>query len=145
MGVAYRNQHLQFIYPDGWEVDETESSDGVTASVQSPASMFVFITSYGRPLAPAELADQALLTMREEYPDLDSTPTSETIAGQPAVGHDVNFFSMDLTNTCWIRAFSAGGRTVLIFAQTNDLELQASERAFRAICASLELNDGSAG
>ena len=29
----------------------------------------------------------------------------ETLAGMPAVGYDVDFFALDLTNTCWIRSF----------------------------------------
>jgi hypothetical protein len=85
------------------------------------------------------VADEALEAMRGEYPGLDLSPVSETIAGRPAVGFDVNFFSLDLTNTCWIRAFSSAGRTVLIFAQTNDLELEQGERGFRAVCESIDL------
>ena len=37
----------------------------------------------------------------------------DSVAGQPAVGHDVRFFSLDLTNTCWIRSFYGGRGTVL--------------------------------
>ena len=66
---------------------------------------------------------------------------SETIANLPAVGHDVNFFSLDFTNTCWIRAFGTSHGTVVLFAQTNDQYLETGERVFQAICESLRVVD----
>ena len=127
------------MYPDGWEVVETATEDGLTVNLQSPGSVFLFLTLCDNESQPEDVADQALDAMREDYPDLDSCPISEMIADQPTIGHDVNFFSLDLTNTCWIRAFSSSRRTVLIFAQTNDMELEAGERVFRAICDSIEV------
>lgn len=138
MSLSYENPTFQFLYPDGWELDEIRSSDGLTINLQSPFSMFAFVTVYDRLQPPAQLADQALQTMAEEYDELDSEPVKEMIAALPAVGHDVNFFSLDLTNTCWIRALEKGGRSMLIFAQTSDLDLERGEMAFRAICASLK-------
>lgn len=139
MGAVFQNPEIRFTYPDGWEVVETASEDGLTVNLQSPGSMFMFFTLYDNELQPEEVADQALHAMLEEYPELDSCPISETIAERPTIGHEVNFFSLDLTNTCWIRAFSANRRTALIFAQTNDMELEAAERVFQAICNSIEI------
>jgi hypothetical protein len=107
--------------------------------------MFLFVTIYDKPLPPEELVEQAVATMSEEYRDLDSSPVREFIADCPAVGRDINFFSLDLTNTCWVRAFSAGRRTVLIFAQTSDLDLESSEPAFQELCSTLELTGDRAG
>jgi hypothetical protein len=139
MSNSYHNAAIQFLYPDGWKLDETRTRDGLTISLQSPYSMFVFVNCYESPVGAQEVADQALETMEEEYLELDSDPLCETIADVAAVGYDVNFFSLDLTNTCWIRALSSGKHTVLIFAQTSDLDLARGEPAFRAICASLKL------
>ena len=88
------------------------------------------------------MADQALEAMRDEYPELDADAVSARIDGQTAVGYDANFFSLDLTNSCWIRAFSARGRTVLLFAQANDLDLADGERSLRAIFASIKIATG---
>ena len=55
-----------------------------------------------------------------------------------AVGHDIQFFSLDLTNTCWTRSFYSARGTVLVMCQTSDLELEKNEPVLRAICASLE-------
>jgi hypothetical protein len=139
MNNVYHSAAIHFLYPDNWEVCESRNRDGLTVNLQSPYSMFLFLNYYERSVAPDELADEALQTMAEEYPELDSDPVAEKIANQPAVGHDVSFFSLDLTNTCWIRAFSAGEHSVLIFAQTNDLDLEQGEQAFRGICASLKV------
>jgi hypothetical protein len=143
MNCVYQNSDISFEYPDDWDVDETRAEDGLTVSLQSPGSMFLFLTVYQTPLLPEELVERALATMREEYHELDSSPVSDSIADCPAIGCDLNFISLDLTNTCWIRAFAVGQRTVLIFAQTSDLELETSEPAFQAICASLELAENA--
>jgi hypothetical protein len=139
MANSYQNAVLQFAYPDGWALDETRTGDGLTISLQSPYSMFVFVNCYDAPVSAQQVADQALETMKDEYAELDCEGVKEMIDGVMAVGHDINFFSLDLTNTCWIRAFSAGKQTVLIFAQTSDLDLERGETAFRAICASVKL------
>jgi hypothetical protein len=139
MSNAYHSAAIHFLYPDDWELNESRSRDGLTVSLQSPYSMFLFLTYYDRVVVSSELADEALRTMAAEYPELDSDPVAEKIADQSAVGHDVSFFSLDLTNTCWIRAFSAGDYSVLIFAQTSDLDIERGEQAFRGICASLNV------
>lgn len=138
MSNAYHSAAIHFLYPDDWELRESRGRDPLTVSLQSPYSMFLFLNYYDSVVAPVQLADEALRSMTEEYPELDSDPVAEKIADQPAVGHDVSFFSLDLTNTCWIRAFSAGDHSVLIFAQTTDLDLERAEQAFRGICSSLK-------
>ena len=140
MSSTYQNAVIRFHYPELWELNESRSGDGLTVSLQSQYSMFLFLTCYDRVVAQQELSDEALDTMSEEYSELDSDGVVEQIAGQPAVGYDVNLFSLDLTNTCWIRAFSAGNHSVLIFAQTSDFDLDRAEQAFRGVCASLKMS-----
>jgi hypothetical protein len=87
------------------------------------------------------MTETALAALREEYPDLEAEDSIASIAGQPAVGHDIQFFSFDLTNTCWTRSFYTAGGTALVLCQTNDLELATHEPVLRAMCASMELED----
>ena len=141
----YENAVIRFAYPEGWTVDETESEDGPTISLQSPFSMFLFITLYDCSRTAQDVADQALGAMQEEYAEMDVEPAAEMIAERAAVGHDVNFFSLDLTNTCWIRALTASRHTVLLFAQANDLDLETAEPTLRAIFASLKLCEPANG
>ena len=87
------------------------------------------------------MADEALTAMREEYPNLDATPALETINSHNAVGHDVEFISLDMTNTCAIRCFRTPRRTVLVFGQWSDLD-ENSEDLIRDVRRSLEETDG---
>ena len=68
-------------------------------------------------------------------------PQVDTLAGQMAVGHDIQFFSLDLTNTCWTRSIDSAAGVVLVLCQTNDLELEQYEPVLRAICASLTVEE----
>ena len=68
MSQGYDNAAIHFLYPDNWELNESRSSDGLTLSLQSPYSMFLFLNYYDRSVAPEELADEALQTMADEYP-----------------------------------------------------------------------------
>ena len=58
-----------------------------------------------------------------------------------AVGHDIQFFSLDLTNTCWTRSIDSAIGTLLVLCQSNDLELEEYEPVLRAICASLTVEE----
>ena len=84
----------------------TDDGPVTTVALQSPGGLaFALVTTDDSRPAPAEVADEALTAMREEYPNLDATPALETINGHNAVGHDVEFISLDMTNTCAIRCF----------------------------------------
>src|SRR5207248_1477190 len=94
--------------------------------------------------AAEEMAGAALAALREEYPGLEAEDRVETLAGQVAVGHDVNFISLDLTNTAWTRSFHTDLGTVLVLCQTSDLELGEYGPVLRAVCASLRVADDEA-
>ena len=85
----------------------------------------------------SEVAQTTLDAMRAEYEDLESEEIFETVAGQPAVGHDIRFFALDLTNTCWVRSFYGACGTVLVFWQATDMDLIKIGPVLDAICASL--------
>jgi len=120
---------------------EREDTDtGWTVVVQSPETAFAMISLNESP-SVENMAETALATMREDYPDLDADACVDSVAGRPAVGYDIRFFSLDLTNTCWIRSFYCSRGTMVVMCQVNDLELETNEPVLRAICASLEVDD----
>lgn len=115
---------IRFEYPADWEL-EVVDSDGerATVMVQSGDGLaFAMLTLDSDRPAPAELADEALGAMREEYPDLDASDAVETIDGHNAVGHDLEFLALDLPNSCVIRAFRSPRRSILVFCQWSDLD-----------------------
>jgi hypothetical protein len=87
------------------------------------------------------MADTALEALREEYQDLEAEDCVDLMAGKSAVGHDIRFFSFDLTNTCWTRSFDSPRGTVLVMAQVNDLEHETNEPLLRAICKSIAVDE----
>jgi len=149
--ATYEDNGIRFDYPADWELeeigvsDESEAVDEVlTISIQSKSGLaFMIVTLDTTCPAPAEMADQALSAMREEYPTLDSAPSLETIGGHRAVGHDVEFFTMDMTNACAIRCFRTPRRTVLVFGQWSDLDdEEENNEQFERLKQSFHETDG---
>jgi hypothetical protein len=142
MTTTYDDHGIRFVYPESWDVEVTDEGPVTTVAVHAPDGLaFALVTVDDTCPAPAEIADQALQAMRDEYPTLDAAPALETIGGHPAVGHDVEFISLDMTNTCAIRCFRTDRRTVLVFNQWSDLEDEDVGAALAAVRASLEETD----
>jgi hypothetical protein len=141
MAATFAEDGIQFLYPENWELQREEADNGWTVSLQSPETAF-WMLSFDADMPEMELMAQAALdALRGEYEDLESEECVESVAGQPAVGHDVRFFSLDLTNTCWIRSFYTEQGTVLVMWQSNDLELERHEPVLRAIGASIKIEE----
>jgi hypothetical protein len=141
MAEQFEHDGIRFSYPENWRLEREETDSGWTVLVQSPDTAFFLLSlDAGGPDSDA-MARTALDALREDYPDLEANECVESLAGQPAVGHDIQFTSLDLTNTCWTRSFYCADGTVLVLCQLNDLELETNEPVLRAICASLRLDD----
>jgi hypothetical protein len=141
MPQTFQEDGLSFRYPDGWRIEREESDSGWTVLLQSPGTAFLTVTADGTLPTVEDMAETALEALRSEYPSLEAEEHIDTVAGQMAFGHDMRFFSLDLTNTCWTRCFYSGVGTVLVLAQTSDLDLEEYEPALRAICASLRIEE----
>lgn len=141
MSREYQDDGISFRYPDNWKLEREESADGWTVLLQSPGTAFLTLTCDSSGASTEEIAEAALEALRADYPGLEATPQVDTLAGQMAIGHDIQFFSLDLTNTCWTRSIYSDAGTVLVLCQTNDLELEEYEPVLRAICASLRVEE----
>ena len=138
----YDDHGIRFEYPADWEVEATEDGPRTAVTVQSPSGpAFALVTVDESRPSPGELADEALAALRDEYPKLDAFPARETISGHEAVGHDVEFFSLDMTNACSIRSFQTPRRTVFLMAQWSDVEDDETAAGLDAIRRSLEETD----
>jgi hypothetical protein len=139
MTQEYQADGVSLRYPDNWQLDREESEDGWTLLLQSPGTAFLTLTCDRSGATVEEIAAAALDALQADYPALEAQPQVDSLAGQMAVGHDIQFFSLDLTNTCWTRSFYGADGVLLMLCQTNDLELEQYEPVLRAICASLTL------
>ncbi len=138
----YDDQGIRFEYPPGWEVEVTDDGPRRVIAIESPdGPAFAMITVDENRLAPADMADEALAAMRDEYPTLEAVPALDSIDGQNAVGFDVEFFSLDMLNACSIRCFRTPRRTVLIFGQWMEDDEDDPGAAIAAIARSIEETD----
>jgi hypothetical protein len=141
MTQHYQADSVSFDYPDDWQLDREESPDGWTVLLQSPGTAFLTLTCDSSGATPEEIATAALDALKAEYPTLEVQAQVDSLAGQMAVGHDIQFFSLDLTNTCWTRSIYSAEGVVLLLCQCNDLELEQYEPVLRAVCASLAVEE----
>jgi len=141
MSKHFFEDGISFSFPESWRLEREDNDDGWTVLLQSPGTAFLTVTFDSSMPLTEEMAGTALEAMRGEYTNLEAEPALESLGGQLAIGHDIEFFSFDLTNTCWTRSLYADAGTVLVMAQTSDLELDAYEPVLRAICASLRVSE----
>ena len=142
MTASFNDRGVRFEYPSDWEIEVSEDEAVTTVSLQSPGRpAFVLVTLDTSMPNPEVVVDEVLDTMREEYPDLDDSPTREKIQGHEAIGHDLDFFSLDMTSACVIRCFRTNLRTVLLFGQWSDYEDEPARAALNGLQRSLEETD----
>jgi hypothetical protein len=142
LGV-YDNHGVRFAYPSNWEVEVSDDGPRTTIAVNEPGgTAFALISLDDDCPAPSEVADEALEAMREEYPQLDAYPALEDIGGRRAVGHDVEFFTLDFLNACIIRCFRTPRRTVLLLEQWSETaDGEGLEPVFTAVRKSFQETD----
>jgi hypothetical protein len=141
MAARFDDGGIHFQYPENWQLEREENETGWTVSLQSPGTAFMMVCLREDLPTPDQVAEAALDALREEYPELEADDCVDNLAGQPAIGHDIRFISLDLTNTCWTRSFYSSEGTILVLCQANDLELEEHEPVLRAICKSLEVDE----
>jgi hypothetical protein len=141
MVAEFDDMGVRLKFPENWKLEREDSEEGWTISIQSPDTAFLMLSFREDMPSTNAMAETALDALREEYPELEADECIESLAGQPAVGHNIRFFSFDLTNTCWTRSFYSARGTMLVLCQLNDLELEKNEPILKAICASIEVDD----
>src|SRR5262245_41238096 len=140
MPQEFREGSLSFCYPDNWVMEREATDHGWTVTLQSPDTAFMTVTVEDDHPDVEHVAESALGALREVYPELEADAAKEFMAGQLAVGHDIQFFSLDLTNTCWTRSFSTPEGTVLVLCQVSDFEFPQHGAILQAICQSLNVD-----
>ena len=142
MSDTFQRDGVRFTYPPDWQLDaESEGEDGWTASLQGPGTAFLVISFCPGIDDPVDVVDAAIEGLRADYPDLEAVDAVDTIAGQPALGSDINFSHLDLTNTCWIRALPVPDGSVLVMAQCTDEEVDGPGAILKGIMATLAVDE----
>lgn len=138
----FERDGVSFRYPANWAAEVEESDEGGWAvTVGSPATAFLVVSLRPDARDPADLADQTVDALRGEYEELDAENRLETIAGQPSVGYDVDFITVDTPVTCRVRALDAPTGPLLLMAQVSDYDRERHDPVLRAMVASLRLEE----
>ena len=142
MARVFSADGLSFLYPDDWGLEREEHSSGWTVSLQSPGTAFAVVRLDRELPTTEEVAMTALEALREEYPRLQAESAIESLAGEMAIGHDIEFFSLDMATICWTRSFYGPAGTMLVLCQVTGLDEEEYEAALRAMCASMRSEEG---
>ena len=127
MPAKFDDGGIRFLFPENWRLEREDSDEGWTVTVQSPQTAFFLLSVNAELPSTEEVLAATLSAMQADYKDLEYEDCVDTIAGQPAVGHDIRFTSLDLTNTRLTRSFYSVAGTVLVLCQWNDLESEVHE------------------
>jgi hypothetical protein len=120
--AVFEDHGVRFEYPSDWALEVSEDGPVTTIEVQAPSGLaFAWVRSDEACPDPAEVADEVLDALRQEYPELDASPALEPLREHVATGYDVEFFSLDVTNGATIRCFRTPLRTLLVFGQWSDI------------------------
>ncbi|MBY0515216.1 MAG: hypothetical protein K2P78_15085 [Gemmataceae bacterium] len=139
---TFERDGVRFAYPENWELQADETDEGGwTATVQSPGTAFLVVSLRPEALDPADLADQTLDALKAEYQDLEAENVVETVAGRVAVGHDLDFLTLDTAITCRTRCLDTPAGPLLVMAQVSGLDAPANDPVLRAIGASLAVDE----
>jgi MFS family permease len=90
---------------------------------------------------PEQVAEEALAALKAEYPGLEPIEATGTVAGAPAIGHDIDFLTLDTTITCWTRCIDTTGGPLLVMGQVSEYDRERNEPVLRAVFASVELDE----
>ncbi|WP_435020817.1 hypothetical protein TA3x_002038 [Tundrisphaera sp. TA3] len=126
----YEDRGIRFAYPADWQTEVAEDGPRTTITVQSPGGLaFALVTIDETGAEPEELIAEAMDALREEYPTLDESPAADTLAGHRAIGRDIEFISLDLTNACLIRGVRTPRRTLFLLGQWAEIDAEEDPEA----------------
>jgi hypothetical protein len=137
--TEFTRDGLRLMYPEGWKPDVEAAEGGWTLTIQSPGTAFLVMRMDSSLPTCEEVVDATLEALKAEYKDLDARATLETIAGDMAVGHDIEFTSMDVPTECWTRSFYGPAGTVLVMGQVSGLDVEEYGPVLEAIRGSISV------
>jgi hypothetical protein len=134
---TYDKHGLKFQYPENWKLEEeTVEDDSPSVSLYSPEGAFWSVTIYAD-VDPASASEQALESMRVEYPDLDVDAVTESIAGQELVGYEMSFVCLDMVNTARVLCYGDDRSTYVLMYQAEDRDYTKLADVFSAVTTSM--------
>lgn len=136
MPATFDEFGVQFLYPDNWLLQGVESDDeSDSVTLEMPRGGFFAVTKYRQPADLDDVLDRATAVMREEYPELECEPADFEEGDGDA--RELRFYYLDLLIVVRLTAMNINGDTILVQAQAESREFDASEPVFAAMMHSL--------
>ena len=132
---------LCFSFPESWKLDHEDSIENTdSVSVVSPEGSFWCVRRELHETTNAAVLEQAIVAMREVYPELEIENVVDLVAGEKLIGIDMHFLCLDLTGTASVRIWETTAAKYVIFSQAEDNEFEQLKQIFTAITTSLMSN-----
>ena len=141
MAKVFTRAGIAFQYPGDWTVEAEDDGAAWSVTLQSPGTAFAVVSLRPEAVGPAEVIDETLAALRTEYKELDAEPVVESLGGLPAVGHDIDFLTLDTGIACWSRCAGTADGNLLAFAQVSELDRARYEPALRTLLRSFTIAD----
>ena len=138
---TFERDGITFRYPASWRVETEEGDAGWTVTITSPQTAFAVVSLRPDARDPADLADQTFEAIKAEYQELDAENAVQTVAGQVAIGHDIDFMTVDTPTVCRTRCLGTPAGPLLVLCQTSEYDRATNDPVLRAIVASLAVEE----
>jgi len=132
---------ISFKYPADWAVERDESGGGWTATVQSKGTAFFMLSLQPDAEVPIRLAEETLAALKAEYPGVEADEVVEPVAGLPAVGHDLEFLTLDTTTSAFTRCLDTLDGPLLAMGQTGGYDYAEHWPVLLAIKETLKVEE----
>jgi hypothetical protein len=137
----YQREKLILKHPLDWTIEEAEEGDGWTTTIQSPGSAFILVSLRPEAEDAAQLADETLGILKDDYPELDHEDRVEKLAGLMAIGHDIDLIALDTSVVCQTRSLESPDGPMVILWQCAEPDLKEFEPQLKMILMSVHFED----
>ncbi|MEZ6064183.1 MAG: hypothetical protein R3B90_00405 [Planctomycetaceae bacterium] len=139
--AVYRGPGFQLQHPDDWLVEETDNGSEATVTLRpEDDSTALWSLSILRECPePRDTLAAVIDAFAEEYDDIETDDQTQQIAGRDAIGTDIEFVCLELTNTAVLRIFQSPAFTAMLWVQATDHEWDDLHTELDAITASIQL------
>jgi hypothetical protein len=130
------------MYPENWKLteqapDEIEGSPR-EISLEAPSGCMWVLHVFGGGTDPAEVLDQVIQGLDQQYEDFEYTPhSSDEILGNPVIGGEADFYCLDFLVTAKIQVIDTPENVFCILSQAESRDFESMNQVFLAIATSL--------
>lgn len=133
---------VRFRYPGDWQQSVEEVADTITVTLNAPSTTYWSLSIFPTRPPVEQVIETAQQAFEDEYEDLERENDFRKVGPYDADGYRYEFMCLDLVNVLLLRAFRAGGRTLLLMAQGLDRDMEELESTIDEISDSLICDAG---